>query len=65
MITKKPEEHKHSFKLVTKKVLLHDERELASGESPVGGPTVGYDKLTQRVCKCGKTETVDLTRVVA
>lgn len=60
----KPEPgHIHKFdKPKETKVLLHDEKEKANNGDSVGGPTVGYDILKQRVCKCGSIDTYDFER---
>lgn len=57
--------HIHKFdKSVEKKVLLHDERKLATGEDSTGGGTVGYDIVKSWVCACGETQAYDLKRTV-
>jgi hypothetical protein len=60
------DKHTHKFdKPIKKKVLLHDERELANGQNQTGGLTVGYDILKQWQCsvnECQAVETYDLER---
>lgn len=61
---KKKGPHIHVFVEQDRKVLLHDEQEKANNGDSVGGPTVGYDILKQRICDCGAKETYDLQRTL-
>lgn len=54
--------HTHDFQPKEKKVLLHNESKLATGESEVGGNVSAVDMLKQLVCECGESSTVDLKR---
>lgn len=58
------EQHQHVFESKEQKVLLHDEEEKAINADNIDGPTVGYDILKQRKCKCGAIETYDLQRTL-